>query len=683
MRAKGTDRGHTADALAQLAKIVNSTLELDEVLDLALRQLARVIDYDSASVLLADGPDLMIAAGRGFKNPDAVVGKVFRLEENNISHQVMQTRQVRVVPDVQALAEWGHDRDDLEGAHTIRAWMGVPLIVREQCIGMLAVDKYEPDVYTDEDGETVEAFAAQIASAIQNARLFRSELRKRQTAAALLQLSQIVNSTLELNEVLELALDQLAQVVSFDTASILLVEGANLVIAACRGFMHPDRLLGSIITPDEVNLAYQVLRGKKTRVISDVQQEPAWGHIRDHIADMRAIRAWIGAPIIVRDQGIGVLTIDKHQPGFYTDEDRETATAFAAQMATAIHNARLYQATQQQRDRLAAILTDTSDAVIVLDTTDRIWLLNPAAERRLKLERSRTIGLPIHVLGLSDLTKALQSAQQIARPMTCEIASPDSMAFYNASLAPVRDVGWVIVMQDITPLKELDRLRTEWVATVSHDLKNPIQVVQLGAALLEMDGPLNEMQRERIMIIQRSAEQLSALVTGVLDLARLEAGPALRLAPLNLQDVIMAAIAEIQHLATKKQQTIATNLLPDCPVIMGDGVLLGRALVNLLSNAIKYTHTGGEISVRCTVMDEALQIQVADNGQGIPGDALPHLFERFYRVPGTVSEGTGLGLSIVKSIVEKHGGYVGVSSAPGKGSEFTLALPIVHPADSP
>jgi PAS domain S-box-containing protein len=672
-------RRHIADALARLSKLINSTLDLDQVLELALEQLARVIDFDTSSILLANGLDLTITACRGFDNPESLVGAVFRLEENNISHQTMRMKEVRVVADVQQLPEWGHDRDDIEGAHTIRAWMGAPLVVRDESIGLLVMDKFVPDFFTEEDAEIVAAFADQIAIAIHNARLYESELRKRQTADAMARLAQIVNSTLELDEVLELALQQLEQVVTYDSASIMFMEGANLVVAACQGFACMEDLLGNVVAPDDINLSYGVLRDQQKRVVADVKQEPGWGVRSEQFPEMLAIRSWIGVPLLVRGQGIGVMTVDKHEPDFYSDEDGEMAHAFAAQISTAIQNARLYQATEEQRDRLSAILNDITDVMIVLDINGHVWLLNPAAEHRLGVQREHVFGEPVTALNLPDLNAALAEVQQTDAPSMSEIAGPEGTSFH-ASIAPVRDVGWVIVMQDITPLKELDQLRTEWVATVSHDLKNPVQIIQLGAALLEMDGPLNELQLERVNVIQRGAEQIRSLVTGVLDLARLEAGPTLRLAAINPGEMVAAALAEIDHLAVRQGQQIVSDMPALLPLIMGDGMLLQRAVVNLLSNAIKYTPADGTITLRIQPTEYDLQIDVIDTGQGIPAEALPLLFDRFYRVPGTQAEGTGLGLSIVKSIVEKHKGTIEVDSALGEGSTFTIRLPLAEVA---
>ena len=172
--------------------------------------------------------------------------------------------------------------------------------------------------------------------------------------------------------------------------------------------------------------------------------------------------------------------------------------------------------------------------------------------------------------------------------------------------------------------------------------------------------------------------QLSDLVTGVLDLARLEAGPARRLVPVEPAGIILAALGDVEDLARKKDQSLVIDITDDLPRVQGDSVLLKRALANLLGNAVKYTPPGGRVVVRASVAGGALEIDVSDNGPGILPEAQARLFDRFYRVPGTMGEGTGLGLSIVRSIVEKHGGRIRVTSTPGVGSSFVIALPLAE-----
>jgi signal transduction histidine kinase len=283
---------------------------------------------------------------------------------------------------------------------------------------------------------------------------------------------------------------------------------------------------------------------------------------------------------------------------------------------------------------------------------------------------------------VDDLVYALKEARNAKDAVVREVAVPTGGTLY-ASVSPVQSVGWVIVMQDITPLKELDKLRTEWVATVSHDLKNPIAAVQLSAGLLEKAGPLNEMQHEILAKLHRGSERMRSLVTDVLDLARLEAGPALRASAVDPLDFIAETIADVETMASNKSLTLITDLPSSLPAVRGDAALLARVMSNLLSNAIKYTSTGGQVTVRAQPQDDVLQIEVTDTGHGIPEKALPHIFDRFYRVPGSEeeAEGTGLGLSIVRSIVEKHGGRIWVESEENKGSTFAFTVPVEKTKD--
>jgi PAS domain S-box-containing protein len=387
------------------------------------------------------------------------------------------------------------------------------------------------------------------------------------------------------------------------------------------------------------------------------------------------IKSILSAPLSIGGRPIGALNIfNDEEANAFDEHDVYLTKIYADLAAVAIDNARLYQSVEDERHRFAAILSDTTDAIVVLDQAGEVLLFNAAAEGCLG---DLATGRPIGDLGMDDLVAALEAARSAKGSVIHEITTPDERTLY-ASVSPVHDVGWVIVMQDITSLKELDKLRTQWVAAVSHDLKNPIAAVQLSAGLMEKAGPLNEMQKEVLEKMQRGGERLRSLVTDVLDLARLEAGPALRLGVVNPIEVIAETISDVEALAADKGLALMTDLPPDLPPVRGDAALLGRVMANLLSNAIKYTPSGGQVTVRAKPQDRMLQIEVTDTGRGIPAESLPHIFDRFYRVPDSEEEieGTGLGLSIVKSIVEKHGGRVWVESEESKGSTFALTVPV-------
>ncbi|MBN1813963.1 MAG: GAF domain-containing protein [Anaerolineae bacterium] len=405
-------------------------------------------------------------------------------------------------------------------------------------------------------------------------------------------------------------------------------------------------------------------------IISDVQTDE-----RVHALIRRAgVKSLLSAPLSIGGRQIGALNLFSDEATDAFDEhDVHLTKVYADLAAVAIDNARLYQSVEDERHRFAAILSDTTDAIVVLDQAGQVLLFNSAAEACLG---DLTTGQPIADLGVEDLVAALDDARRAKDSTVHEIAASGERTLH-ASVSPVHDVGWVIVMQDITSLKELDKLRTQWVAAVSHDLKNPIAAVQLSAGLMEKAGPLNDMQKEILEKMQRGSERLRSLVTDVLDLARLEAGPALRLGVVNPVEIIAETISDVEPLAADKELALMTDLPPELPTVRGDAALLGQVMTNLLSNAIKYTPSSGQVTVRVKPRDKALQIEVIDTGRGIPAESLPHIFDRFYRVPDSEeAEGTGLGLSIVKSIVEKHGGRVWVESEEGKGSMFAFTVPV-------
>jgi signal transduction histidine kinase len=235
-------------------------------------------------------------------------------------------------------------------------------------------------------------------------------------------------------------------------------------------------------------------------------------------------------------------------------------------------------------------------------------------------------------------------------------------------------------MRDITQFKELDALKSEFVSTVSHDLRSPLTLIHGYATMLQMVGELNDQQANYASKIVSGIENMSRLVTNLLDLGRIEAGVGLKLELVPVRDVAEQAASALQHQATQRQ--VAVNVVfPENlePIVEADAALLQQALQNLVENAIKYTEAGGRVEIGFDVQGENVVLFVKDNGIGIAPVDQSRLFERFYRVArrGAMQpKGTGLGLAIVKSIAERHGGRVWVESQLGKGSKFYFSIPL-------
>ena len=559
----------------------------------------------------------------------------------------------------------------------VQALLSAPLSVGGRTIGVLNLfNRERSDAFDENDLRLACVYADLAAVALANARLFDLSQAQAAQAESLNQIARAVNANLDLETILGVVAEEVARLAPYVRLSLALPlehDPDHLRVRPLVGRLRSE-LPDFRPTPIEGSGVGWAFVHKQPFVAPDLDQEQRFP--LDAALRQAGVRSYVCLPLVQAGQPVGVLNLGSDQPRAYGDHNLPLLQRIGEQLAVALHNAQLYKEAEDERRKLAAILNDTDDMVIVLDEAERVLLLNPATEHCLHVLADEVAGQPLPTLGVDDLETALAAARNAQAPVVREIAIPGGRTLY-ASVSPVQDVGWVLVMQDITPLKELDQLRTEWVAAVSHDLKNPITTVQMAAMLLDKAGPLNEKQRELLDRLEHGSKQLRSLVTDVLDLARLEAGPVLKMRAVAPDDVVARALTEVEALAADKGVALSVELPPHLPPVRGDAALLTRVVVNLLSNGIKYTPAGGEVQVRARPQDGALLFEVRDTGYGIPAEALPYLFDRFYRVPDheVEIEGSGLGLSIVKSIVEKHGGRVWVESQVGQGSTFAFTVP--------
>jgi two-component system NtrC family sensor kinase len=233
-------------------------------------------------------------------------------------------------------------------------------------------------------------------------------------------------------------------------------------------------------------------------------------------------------------------------------------------------------------------------------------------------------------------------------------------------------------MYDITHLKKLDRIKSEFVTTVSHDLRSPLTAILGYIELVDQAGPLTDQQQEFVHRVRLSVEQISRLVADLLDLGRIEAGLDTRKEDTPISVLARYALQGLASTAKAKKITLQVDLQEKLPLVHGDPIRLRQVIANLLENALKYTPPGGRVVLDAHVEDDQIIICISDTGPGIPPADQPYLFDKFFRASNVPEEarGTGLGLSIVKSIVEQHDGRIWVESELGKGATFTVVLPV-------
>jgi len=255
--------------------------------------------------------------------------------------------------------------------------------------------------------------------------------------------------------------------------------------------------------------------------------------------------------------------------------------------------------------------------------------------------------------------------------------------YYRPEAVPILDTerlttGVILVLKDVTQLRQQDEIKRGVVRTVSHQLNTPLTSVRMAIHLLlgEKIGALNEKQAELLISAREDSDRLHDILDSLLDLSRLESGKAqMEFRALSPRSIVMDAVESVRRTAQDRGLALQADIPDDLPDVWVDTTRIGHVFSNLLSNSLKHTSPGGRIALTAEADDAWVRFHVSDTGEGIPAAFLTRVFEPFFRVPGRRNEtGAGLGLAIVKEIVEAHGGTMGVESAEGKGASFTFTL---------
>ena len=337
------------------------------------------------------------------------------------------------------------------------------------------------------------------------------------------------------------------------------------------------------------------------------------------------------------------------------------------------------QISEAERARLELVFNHIHDSVMLLDEEKNILLLNPAMCRAFGLNAKTAVGKQVFdVLTHPDLLALITQRETEDLLNYHEISFPDGRVG-NAQLTAIHDVGYAITMQDITHLKEMDRIKSEFVNTVSHDLRSPLTSVMGYSELLERVGPLNENQHDFLNRIREGVRHITSLVNDLLDLGNVEAGLDTQRQFVQLEGVLRYTLDMLQGQIKSKRLKINTDIAQSLPAIRANPIRLRQVLDNVVGNAIKYSNVDGEVKIAIHAEGDQVILQVTDNGLGIPPTEQQSIFDKFYRGSNISldTEGSGLGLAIVKTIVENHQGRIWVESTVGKGSSFFIVLPVV------
>ena len=579
------------------------------------------------------------------------------------------------------------------------------LSLGEREIGLLALASPRPTALKADSLKLSTVVSRQVAVAIENAYLFERTRRHLEVNEILVSLSQEMSQTLQLDRLLHLIVGSPLRVIPHSrscTLHLLDEERERLIAVAYQGPELSDNQKESDGMPIGQGIAGLSFQNQETVYLDDILGDPRFLELNPE----RSFRSLLVTPLVTRGQALGTISIMGEAVGTFTPQDIHLMESLAAHAAVVIENSRLYREILSEERRMEAIIANMVDGVIMLDDQNRIRTLNPVAERLLGIREQDILGQKVTCDSQDPYLQRLdvlcryqptsfpsklhnttnQDSELLSARSWEVLVGPAMDRVLHVYSSPLQDElglsrGQVLVLHDVTRERELDRLKDEFVDRVSHELRTPLFSIQ-GFVNLILKGKVldPDVQQEFLTRVADQANRLSAVVDDLLNVSRIEAGQfELERERVHIQSIAERIVGQLENMAREKSISLVVHSNTLLPTVEADPRRIEQVLVNLVGNALKFTPLEGRIAVTTAIEGEELLVQVSDTGMGIPPEAIPNLFSKFFQVDGSATRrvgGTGLGLYISKLIIEAHGGRIWAESQQGKGSTFSFSLPV-------
>jgi two-component system, NtrC family, sensor histidine kinase KinB len=675
-----------ASTLQEIARTVNSSLESEKVFSLILDQLSKVIRFNSASLLLLDNDCLRIGAGRGFEPSANLAEVVIPYRPDIPSWKALKERRAIVVEDAQNVPGWFFT-EALPQSKTIHGWIGAPLLVHDQPVGVLAIDSYQIAAYNESDAQLAMMFADQAATAVANAWLYAESQQQARTMAIMAETTRMIVSSLDIDEVLMQVLGRVVMLLAVESGSIALRDEANgqLVIRAAVGPLA-DRVKGLRLEPGQ-GIAGWVAENGRALVVPNTSLEPRFDPHVDSITGY-ATRAVIGVPIHLGEKTLGVLEVINPRRGSFSPQSLQVLEYITGMAASAISHATLFASTHTAEQRYLTLFQDSIDPILITDLDGKIVDANARAVQFTGFTREELLKMRIQALHsvytgklgqrFSDMTHGeVRNYESRIRTRSGNQAPVELFVKRISSLDPEQDsIQWIV--RDIAERAGLDELRADLTSMLFHDMRSPLGNVISSLQLLIDPPPADETVRSLITISLRSARRLNNMIDSLLDLRRLEEGRAvIRRGKVSLAALSAEAVEEAQPVAEGKGILLKLQLPLNLPAVEADQDMIRRVISNLLDNAVKYTPSGGNIRLTAAVESDSVRFSIADSGPGIPTEERHRIFDKYSRIERIgAPKGLGLGLAFCRLAVKAHGGRIWVDSPPEGGAVFQFSIPL-------
>jgi signal transduction histidine kinase/pSer/pThr/pTyr-binding forkhead associated (FHA) protein len=652
------NRDNLTEALSQLAQAITSQLDIEQVFNRITETAMHLTQAGETGIWLVDDQtqELFLRAQRGISDEHIRLMRIPGASESPVN-QVIKTGQ-----PLMDHREPGQEKIKVKTGYLVEALLFLPINLGGVTIGVLmAVHRSPGQTFNTEDERLLKAIADFAAIAIQNARQYQATdealNRRVKELAAINELTGAVSSSLDLGTVQEMVVRHVQSHWDVEDVILWLEDEGD-------GNLYPFN--------EEEETVTRIIRaagGQVESIIREVQEtrQPKAADFLGQEGQMSGsgkratiqiqARSIACIPLLLQGRVTGILSLFRKKSGMFSADDLDHLLSFANPVATAVENARLFQESERQRAAIQATANALLQPLLILDENGEVLISNQPAQEIIDRHMAELF---------NGISRSIGS--------TTEIEIGERTFLTTSHHTPA--VGTIVVMQDITYVKKLEKDQATFVYTLTHDLKSPVTSIKGWAQLVEQVTKLDDKGKRFVDQIVSSSDRMLEMIAQMLKVASQVDTIKIEQEPLDVKVVIERALNDLEGAIMSKGIQVDVKTPVNGLMLLGDQDRLYHMVLNLVSNAVKYTPNDEVIRISLNTDETGVQLRIQDRGPGIPEDELPHVFDKYFR--GKTAQklpGVGLGLSVVKSVAEAHGGKVGVKNMSQGGAEFIVLLP--------
>jgi PAS domain S-box-containing protein len=674
------------ELLYHVSREVATALDLRTVLQRVLYEVIQNVGGERCSVVVLDDAGKAVDATivYGKQVHEHITQQMRDTMERGLAGWVIRNRKGALVLDTSKDERWLMRPDDAIDRSGVKSAICVPLLARENLVGVLTLVHAKPNAFTEEQLNLMQAIADQAGIAVLNARLYTESQRQARVMTALAEGAAAMNVSLRMDDVYQRILIQTIQALQVETVALGMIDGDALIFRAAAGH-NAGNILGKKIAVGDgiVGLAARDGRGI---VVPDVSQDKNFNDA-DMFGGVEA-RAIIVAPIQAQGRAIGVIEAINPIAGSFDPDALLVMTGIGGLAGTTIQNAQLFERLQAAHQRYRELFEDSIDPMLITDWEGRIIEANRRAVLLSGYDEETLHTLSINQLHEVNWNRTGMEFETLRDNLTYSYES--SLHRQDESHMPVEvyarrvefdetdSIQWIL--RDITERKELDGLREDLTAMIYHDLRSPLANIVSSLDVLYSLAPDDD--KETVLtvlkIAENSTDRIQRLVSSLLDVNRLESGqPVADQKVVDPIQMIAGVVLDIEPVTKGRRQSIHVDLPKELPPIWVDEDMARRVLINLMENASKFSPSNGKLEAGARQESDWIHMWVKDNGPGISAADQDRIFDKFTRLRGKNKPGgLGIGLAFCRLAVLGHGGRIWVESEPGKGTAFHFTFPV-------